>query len=76
METITAKVLKTKGYDLAKPENRKASVACIELIPYIGKTITFQIIEVKETVVTEKKDQGVVITETKKVTPDTKPVTK
>ena len=67
LPTITAKV--NKGiHDFS-------GIMARDLKPYEGKTITFQIVEVKET--TEKKNQGVIITKTKKVTPDkTKPGTK
>lgn len=43
---LTIKVTKPKGFDLAKPENKKALLAHADLIPYIGKTLKIQILEV------------------------------
>lgn len=45
---IIAKVEKGIGYDLAtKPDSKKGRIAHQALNEFIGKTITFQIIEVK-----------------------------
>ena len=62
-EIITVKVLHGRGYHLAtNPAKKKGLIEAPELEKYIGKTIKIQTIE------TEVKEQGVVITETPKET--------